>query len=149
MTATTDSRLCVNSSLYDISPRVTLANVRKLLEVKWMHLTALLVMTCGVVGGHVQYTERRGARQFPVVLPCDRRSVPLLANLAGWLSDGPWLFPPPQQPTNPAEHGGLPWWRRFGLTSIACQSPSRIQKTRSPTLWAGPSVCVLGGDGWN
>jgi len=40
----------VNSSLYDISPRVTSADVRELLEVKWMHLTALLVMTCGVVG---------------------------------------------------------------------------------------------------
>lgn len=53
------------------------ANVRELLEVKRMHLTALLVMTCGVVGGgHAQETERRGARQFPVVLPGDRRSVP-------------------------------------------------------------------------
>ena len=55
MTAITDSRLCVNSSLYDISPRVTSADVRELLEVKWMRLTGLLVMTCGVVGaGHVQ-----------------------------------------------------------------------------------------------
>ena len=54
MTATTDSRLCVNSSLYDISPRVTLANVRKLLKVRLMHLAALMVMTCVVVGGHVQ-----------------------------------------------------------------------------------------------
>ncbi len=77
MTAITDSGLCVNSSLYDISPRVTSADVRELLEVKRMHLTALLVMTCGVVGGgHAQETERRGARQFPVVLPGDRRSVP-------------------------------------------------------------------------
>ena len=55
MTAITDSRLCVNSSLYDISPRVTSADVRELLAGKWMHLTALLVMTCGVVGaGHVR-----------------------------------------------------------------------------------------------
>ena len=55
---------------------VTSADVRELLEVKRMHLTVLLVMTCGVVGGgHAQETERRGARQFPVVLPCDRRSV--------------------------------------------------------------------------
>lgn len=45
----------VNSSLYAISPGVALADVRELLEVKRMHLTALLVMTCGVVGaGHVQ-----------------------------------------------------------------------------------------------
>ena len=55
MTAITDSRLCVKSSLYDISPRVTSADVRELLAGKWMHLTALLVMTCGVVGaGHVR-----------------------------------------------------------------------------------------------
>ncbi len=76
MTAITDSRLGANSSLYDISPRVNSADVRELLEVKRMHLTVLLVMTCGVVGGgHAQETERRGARQFPVVLSGDRRSV--------------------------------------------------------------------------
>jgi hypothetical protein len=50
MTAIADPRQSVNSSVYDISPGATSTDVRELLEVKLMHLEAMLVMTWGVGG---------------------------------------------------------------------------------------------------
>jgi putative NADPH-quinone reductase len=50
MTAIADPRSSINSSVYDISPGATSTDVRELLEVKLMHLEAMLVMTWGVGG---------------------------------------------------------------------------------------------------
>jgi hypothetical protein len=45
MTAIADPRPSINSSVYDLSPGATSTDVRELLEVKLMHLEAMLVMT--------------------------------------------------------------------------------------------------------
>ena len=50
MTAIADPRQSINASVYDISPGATSVDVRELLEVKLMHLEAMLVMTWGVGG---------------------------------------------------------------------------------------------------
>ncbi|ACV35175.1 hypothetical protein [Accumulibacter sp.] len=50
MTAIAEPRQSINSSVYDISPGATSVDVRELLEVKLMHLDAMLVMTWGVGG---------------------------------------------------------------------------------------------------
>ncbi|HRL76214.1 MAG TPA: hypothetical protein PLC86_10820 [Candidatus Accumulibacter phosphatis] len=87
MTAIADPRPSINSSVYDLSPGATSTDVRELLEVKLMHLEAMLVMTWGV-GGEA-FRKQSAAVQDGFMWSCHAivEECRELANLTGLLVD--------------------------------------------------------------